>query len=112
MIDFQLTPADENVLSTAHEQALIGQRYARYYDKHEDELEPEEFPEAKGLPNPITLAEEGLNGSSGARILHSLVMLEIYWAESHCIAASGDLATLSSRQSRRPSNSRSGRTTQ
>ncbi|WP_425156512.1 hypothetical protein [Candidatus Binatus sp.] len=48
MIDFQLTPADENVLSTAHEQALIGQRYARYYDKHEDELEPEEFPEAKG----------------------------------------------------------------
>jgi acyl-CoA dehydrogenase len=79
MIDFQLTPADENVLNKTHEQALIGRRYARYYDKHEDELEPAEFPEAKGLPNPITLAEEGLNGSSGARILHSLVMLEIYW---------------------------------
>ena len=79
MIDFQLTPADENVLSKTHEQALIGRRYARYYDKHEDELEPAEFPEAKGLPNPITLAEEGLNGSSGSRILHSLVMLEIYW---------------------------------
>jgi acyl-CoA dehydrogenase len=79
MIDFQLTPADENVLSKTHEQALIGRRYARYYDKHEDELEPAEFPEANGLPNPITLAEEGLNGSSGSRILHSLVMLEIYW---------------------------------
>jgi acyl-CoA dehydrogenase len=79
MIDFQLTPADENVLSNAHEQAIIGRRYARYYDKHEDELEPAEFPEAKGLPNPITLAEEGLRGSSGSRILHSLVMLEIYW---------------------------------
>jgi len=79
MIDFQLTPADEKVLSNAHGQAIIGRRYARYYDKHEDELEPEEFPEAKGLPNPITLAEEGLRGGSGARILHSLVMLEIYW---------------------------------
>ncbi len=79
MIDFQLTSTDENVLSTAHKQAIIGQRYARYYDKHEDELEPAEFPEAKGLPNPITLAEEGINGSSGPRILHSLVMLEIYW---------------------------------
>src|ERR1700730_19260886 len=79
MNDFQLTSTDENVLSNAHEQALIGRRYASYYDKHEDELEPAEFPEAKGLPNPITLAEEGINGSSGTRILHSLVMLEIYW---------------------------------
>ena len=79
MIDFQLTPTDEKVLSSAHEQAIIGQRYARYYDKHEDELEPEEFPEAKDLPNPVMLAEEGIGGSSGARILHSLVMLEIYW---------------------------------
>ena len=61
MIDFQLTPADEKVLGNAHQQAIIGQRYARYYDKHEDELEPEEFPEAKDLPNPITLAEEGIS---------------------------------------------------
>ena len=79
MIDFQLTSTDEKVLNSAHEQAIIGRRYARYYDKHEDEIEPEEFPEAKDLPNPITLAEEGVGGSSGSRILHSLVMLEIYW---------------------------------
>ncbi len=31
------------------------------------------------MPNPITLAEEGISGSSGSRILHSLVMLEVYW---------------------------------
>jgi acyl-CoA dehydrogenase len=79
MIDFELTTADEKILDTAHQQALIGRRYARYYDKHEDELTPEEFPEAKDLPNPTTLAEDGVNGSSGARILHSLVMLETYW---------------------------------
>lgn len=79
MIDFQVTEADQKVLTAAHEQALIGRRYASYYDKHEDELEPEQFPEAKDLPNPIALAEEGLSGTSGSRILHSLVMLEIYW---------------------------------
>jgi hypothetical protein len=28
MIDFQLTPADEKILSSAHEQAQIGRRYA------------------------------------------------------------------------------------
>ena len=79
MIDFQLTQADEKILGAAHDQAIIGRRYARYYDKHEDELEPAEFPEAKDLPNPITLAEEAKSGSSGSRILHSLVMLEVYW---------------------------------
>ncbi|HYR79355.1 MAG TPA: acyl-CoA dehydrogenase, partial [Candidatus Dormibacteraeota bacterium] len=79
MIDFELTTADEKILDSAHQQALIGRRYARYYDKHENELTPEEFPEAKDLPNPTRLAEEGVTGSSGARILHSLVMLETYW---------------------------------
>jgi acyl-CoA dehydrogenase len=79
MIDFELTTADEKILDSAHQQALIGRRYARYYDKHENELTPEEFPEAKDLPNPTRLAEEGVSGSSGARILHSLVMLETYW---------------------------------
>jgi acyl-CoA dehydrogenase len=78
MIDFELTPADEKVLSSAHRQALIGRRYARYYDKHEDELAPDGFPEASDFPSPTQLAEEA-SGSSGARILHSLVMLETYW---------------------------------
>jgi acyl-CoA dehydrogenase len=79
MIDFELTPADQKILSGAHEQALIGRRYAQYYDKHEDELPPEQFPEAKDLPSMAHLAEEGVAESSGARILHSLVMLETFW---------------------------------
>ncbi|HXN86689.1 MAG TPA: acyl-CoA dehydrogenase family protein [Candidatus Binataceae bacterium] len=79
MIDFELTPADQEILSGAHQQALIGRRYAQYYDKHEDELPPEQFPEAKDLPNMAHLAEEGVAESSGARILHSLVMLETFW---------------------------------
>jgi acyl-CoA dehydrogenase len=79
MIDFELTPADQKLISGAHEQALIGRRYAQYYDKHEDELPPEQFPEAKDLPSMAHLAEEGVAESSGARILHSLVMLETFW---------------------------------
>jgi len=79
MIDFELTSSDQEILHLAHQQALIGRRYASYYDKHEDELPPDEFPEAKGLPNPVELAGEGVRGSSGARVLHSLVMLETNW---------------------------------
>ena len=79
MIDFELTPADQKILNSAHEQALIGRRYARYYDKHEDELAPAEFPEAADFPDFTRVAEEGVGGSSGPRILHSLVMLESFW---------------------------------
>jgi acyl-CoA dehydrogenase len=79
MIDFELTEADKKVLAAAHEQALIGRRYTAYYDKHEDELPPEKFPEAANHPSMVRLAEEGVSGSSGARILHSLVMLEGSW---------------------------------
>ncbi len=79
MIDFELTAADNEILKLAHEQALIGRRYARYYDQHEDELPPAEFPEAAELPDLVRTAGEGVSGSSGARILHSLVMLEATW---------------------------------
>src|SRR5438046_552379 len=67
MIDFELTSTDQEILQLAREQAKIGRRYADYYDKHEDELAPEGFPEAEGLPNPVVLAEEGAVGSSGSR---------------------------------------------
>ncbi len=77
MIDFELTPADQKVIALAHEQAQIARPYANYYDKHEDELPPEQFPEAEGRPNPVVVAEE-TEGTSGLRILHSLVMHEIY----------------------------------
>ena len=79
MIDFELTPEDQKVIAAAHAQALIGRRYAAYYDKHEDELPPEQFPEAKDHPSMVRIAEEGIEGSSGSRILHSLVMLEGSW---------------------------------
>ncbi len=78
MIDFELTSKDQEIIRLAHEQAEIARRYGDYYDKHEDELPPDQFPEAEGRPNPIVLAEETGDGSSGPRILHSLVMHEIY----------------------------------
>ncbi len=78
MIDFELTPKDQEIIRIAHEQAELARRYADHYDKHEDELAPAQFPEAEGRPNPIVLAEEAGEGASGPRILHSLVMHEVY----------------------------------
>jgi acyl-CoA dehydrogenase len=46
MIDFTLTEKDQELLDQVHAEALICRKYARYYDEHEDEFIPDEFPEA------------------------------------------------------------------
>lgn len=78
MIDFQLTAADQEILDLARRQAEFGRHYAAYYDRHEGELPPDEFPEARDFPNPIILAETRVEESSGPRILHALVISEIF----------------------------------
>jgi acyl-CoA dehydrogenase len=75
MIDFELTDNDREILKLAHEQATAGQRHDRYYDRHEDELPPQEFPEANDFPDLRDLAR-AREGTSGARILDALIIAE------------------------------------
>jgi acyl-CoA dehydrogenase len=46
MIDFSLTSTDLEILAELRREGLVSRGYARYYDEHEDELYPNEFPEA------------------------------------------------------------------
>src|SRR5260370_21958920 len=50
MVDFSLTDADRRLVALAREEAAIGLTYSRYYDKHEDEIEPKVFPDVAGRP--------------------------------------------------------------
>lgn len=76
MVDFSLTEADERILALAREEGQIGHRYARYYDKHEDELEPRIFPEVEGKPSPYDLIRDIEGATSGKAIIEVLVHLE------------------------------------
>ncbi len=55
MIDFVLTDFDKSFLDEIRRQALVSRKYARYYDEHEAEFVPDELPEAKDYPNPLSL---------------------------------------------------------
>lgn len=46
MVDFSLNEKDQTIIAELHKQGLVKRKYARYYDDHEEELIPEELPEA------------------------------------------------------------------
>jgi len=51
MIDFTLTEKDRQLLDQVRAEALVCRKYARYYDEHEEEFIPDEFPEYNDFPN-------------------------------------------------------------
>ncbi|MEA2802447.1 MAG: acyl-CoA dehydrogenase [Rhodospirillaceae bacterium] len=82
MVDFSLTGADERILQAAREEAVIGHRHARYYDKHEDELPPPIFPEVADKQSPHDLALELKDQTSGPAIIDVLLHLEESYADT------------------------------
>jgi acyl-CoA dehydrogenase len=47
MIDFTLTEKDRQLLDQVRAEALVCRKYARYYDEHEEEFIPDEFPSTR-----------------------------------------------------------------
>lgn len=79
MPDFDPTPADRAIIEEAHRQAEVGRRYARHFDRHENELPPDQLPEAKDHPDLAELMRKRANELSGPRMVEALVYLEQWW---------------------------------
>jgi acyl-CoA dehydrogenase len=76
MVDFSLTDADKRLVALAREEAAIGLTYSRYYDKHEDEIEPKVFPEVKDRPDPLEVLDDIEAATSGRVIAEHLILME------------------------------------
>jgi acyl-CoA dehydrogenase len=50
MVDFSLSENDRKILDLIRQEGLVRRKYSRYYDTHENEIPPDEFPEAKDFP--------------------------------------------------------------
>ena len=62
MIDFSLSDGDRALLAEMRREGLVTRSHARYYDEHEDELQPEGLPEAeqhRELPRLLASRREG-----------------------------------------------------
>jgi acyl-CoA dehydrogenase len=51
MVDFTLSDNDKDILESVAAEAKAGEKYARYYYEHEDEVLPKAFPEARAFPS-------------------------------------------------------------
>ncbi|WP_375304493.1 acyl-CoA dehydrogenase [Bradyrhizobium sp. A11] len=76
MVDFSLTDADKKIAALARDEAEIGRTYSRYYDKHEDEIEPKVFAEVKDRPDPLEMLDAIEAETSGRVIVEHLVTME------------------------------------
>jgi acyl-CoA dehydrogenase len=76
MIDFSLTAGDRRLIEVTRRENETMRKHARYYDQHEDELEPASFPEANELPDKMALLREIEDQTSGLIIAESLIDLE------------------------------------
>ena len=79
MISFALTDKDREILAEAREQARLAVKYARDFEFNEDEMLPDEYPEARGRPDVRALMDAHVDELSGRKIIHALLYLEDWY---------------------------------
>ncbi|MFO7965665.1 MAG: acyl-CoA dehydrogenase family protein [Desulfobacterales bacterium] len=84
MVDFSLNEKDQEILQEIRKQGLVVRKHTRYYDDHEDELPPSEFPEAKDFEHiPLMMLERPkAPGACSPTVFGILVDLYQSWGDS------------------------------
>lgn len=84
MVDFSLNEKDREIVETIRKQGLVVRKYARYYDDHEEELPPGEFPEAKDFAHLPLMMMERIKGEGACSptVFGILADLHQSWGDS------------------------------
>lgn len=82
MIDFTLTEREQEIVSELKAEGQVARKYARYYDDNEEELYPDEFPEAKDFTKINKLVREQGEAQSSPSVLRMLMGIYRSWAGS------------------------------
>ncbi|MCP4754985.1 MAG: acyl-CoA dehydrogenase [Proteobacteria bacterium] len=82
MVDFTLSEKDRRVVDEIRRQGLVvREKYARYYDDHEEEIPPMEFPEAKDFAHiEKMIADRGQDGTSPI-VFELLITMHAIWGD-------------------------------
>ncbi|MFH2129280.1 MAG: acyl-CoA dehydrogenase family protein [bacterium] len=81
MVDFTLTEKEQAIIDEILREGLVCRKYARYYDKHETEVLPDELPEAKEFDHiPAMFLDRGEDGS-GPTVFGLLATMYRNWGD-------------------------------
>jgi acyl-CoA dehydrogenase len=81
MIDFTLSEKDRQLLEQVREEARLCRKYARYYDEHEEEFIPDEFPEAKDFPSIYTHLAGRTESDTSVPVMSMLISAGQTWGD-------------------------------
>ncbi|MCP4681203.1 MAG: acyl-CoA dehydrogenase [Desulfobacterales bacterium] len=81
MVDFSLSEKDQEIINEIRRAGLVVRKYARYYDEHEDELIPEEFPEAKDFDHIDFMSLDRSKDDTSPTVFGLLATIHRIWGD-------------------------------
>ncbi|MFC1895227.1 acyl-CoA dehydrogenase family protein [Thermodesulfobacteriota bacterium] len=81
MVDFSLSERDRSILMELRKEGEVQRKYARYYDDREEELAPDEFPEAAAFDYIQKMEEDRGRDGSTSTVFLLLKTLTQYWGD-------------------------------
>lgn len=76
MVDFTISEIDQKILDQVRAEGKAGEKYARYYEDHEDELPPDRLPEADDFPPLMDLLRKRAFEDTPGATLQMLIAIE------------------------------------
>ena len=84
MIDFSINEKDQEIFDEIKKQGVALRNYTRYYDDHEEEIPPDEFPEAKNFEHIMGMMMERGNAEGACTGTVFMILSDLYqsWGDS------------------------------
>lgn len=81
MVDFRLNEKEQEIIAEIRREGMVLRKYARYYDKHEEELPPDEFPEAGQFAHIDKMALDRGKDGTGPTAFYMLMLMHRTWGD-------------------------------
>lgn len=81
MVDFTLNEKEKEIIREIKREGMALRKYARYYDEHEEELPPDEFPEAKDFAHIDKMVQERGEDATGITVFSLLMLMHRIWGD-------------------------------
>lgn len=81
MVDFTYNDQEQEIINEIRREGLVLRKYARYYDEHEEELPPDEFPEAKDFEHIDKMAMDRGENATTPTVFYLTMLMHRTWGD-------------------------------